>query len=91
VRATLVALVLSVMLVIPSVAAAQTPTDDIYAPIDIRDSGASGNIGDGSGNAATAGDKLPFSGLDVGIVALAGAAVLGTGLVIRRASRPDAG
>jgi hypothetical protein len=71
------------MFVVPSVAAAQTPTDDMYGPLDIRASGSTGSV--------QGGDKLPFSGLDVGIVALAGAAVLGTGLVIRRASRPDAG
>ena len=30
---------------------------------------------------------LPFTGLDVGIVVLAGGFLVGTGLVIRRASR----
>ena len=32
--------------------------------------------------------SLPFTGLDVGIVLLAGAALLGVGLVMRRTARP---
>ena len=32
---------------------------------------------------------VPFTGLDVGIVALAGVLVLGTGLAVRRAARAD--
>ena len=32
-------------------------------------------------------ESLPFTGLDVGIVALLGAALLGTGIAVRRVSR----
>ncbi len=36
---------------------------------------------------AVAGESLPFTGLDVGIVAMLGAALLGTGVAVRRAAR----
>jgi hypothetical protein len=35
-----------------------------------------------------AGAQLPFTGLDVGVFAAAGAVLIGTGAAIRRASRP---
>jgi len=35
---------------------------------------------------AASGDSLPFTGLEVGLVALMGAALFGTGLALRRAS-----
>lgn len=40
---------------------------------------------DATEEAAT--ESLPFTGLDVGIVALLGAALLGTGIAVRRVSR----
>jgi len=40
----------------------------------------------GTEEAATA-ESLPFTGLDVGIVALLGAALLGTGIAVRRVAR----
>ena len=40
------------------------------------------NNGNDNGN----GSSLPFTGLDLGIVALMGAGLLGTGLVIRRSA-----
>jgi hypothetical protein len=36
---------------------------------------------------AESGDSLPFTGLDVGIVALLGVALLGTGLAVRQVAR----
>lgn len=44
-----------------------------------------GTEGDATEEAAT--ESLPFTGLDVGIVALLGAALLGTGIAVRRVSR----
>lgn len=35
------------------------------------------------------GSSLPFTGLDLGLIALAGVALVGTGLLVRRASRPN--
>jgi hypothetical protein len=76
------------MLAFPALAGAQvTPGDDIYDPADKKSTiavSASGSGGGGGGD-----DGLPFTGLDVGLVLLAGAAVLGTGLAIRRAARTD--
>ena len=69
-RRSLVVVVVSLLLVLPAAANAATPTDDIYDPTDKQQQESSG---------------LPFTGLDVGIVVLAGAFVLGTGLAVRRA------
>lgn len=95
-RALCLTIILSLALFAPAAAWGQaTPTDDIYDPADTRtgeDSGGgpggSGGDGDGDENGAGAG-SLPLTGSDVVLVVLAGAAVLGTGIVIRRSSRTD--
>ncbi|TMM14598.1 MAG: hypothetical protein E6G00_00335 [Actinobacteria bacterium] len=70
--------VLLALVALPAVASA-TPTDDVYG----------GTLGQVESNTQAKSDKsgLPFTGLDVGIVVLAGGFLVGTGLVIRRASR----
>jgi hypothetical protein len=40
--------------------------------------------------AAAAGEQLPFTGLDSGLVALMGAGLLGTGVLLRRRTQPTA-
>ncbi len=68
-----VALSLAVLvLALPAIAGAQaTPSQDVYGHADVKQQEAG----------------LPFGGRDIGIVMLAGAALLGTGLAVRRASR----
>jgi hypothetical protein len=89
-RALCLTIVLSLALLAPAAAWGQTPTDEIYDPADIRTGQDAGDAGDGAGNGDTAkAGTLPFSGSDVLLVVLAGSAVLGTGIVIRRASRTD--
>ncbi len=85
-RAFWLLILLSLALAVPGSAWAQTPTDDTYDPVDIRTeersaAGPGGN-GDGDGD----GD-LPYTGGDIALVVLAGAAILGTGFAIRRASQ----
>ena len=80
-RAFCLTILFCLAMAVPGVAAAQTPTDDIYDPIDTRTE----TRADASG-----GGNLPYTGGDILLVVLAGAAVLGTGIVIRRASRTDA-
>jgi hypothetical protein len=70
-------------LALPAGALALTSTNDVYDPVDARVQQASSAGGGGGGGA------LPFSGLDIAIVVLAGLAILATGLLIRRASRTD--
>jgi hypothetical protein len=78
-RAFWLLIVLSLALALPATVAAQTPTDDNYDPVDIRTEARASDSGSG--------DKLPYTGGDIALVVLAGAAVLGTGFAIRRASR----
>jgi hypothetical protein len=79
-----VSLLVALILVLPGSALAQTPTDDVYRKADIT-TGGPGGPKTTAGNSS----EIPFTGLDVAIVALAGVAVLGTGIAIRRASRLD--
>jgi hypothetical protein len=71
--------VLASFFVVPAAALA-TPTDDIYGGVAgrIQSTGSSGDPND---------QGLPFTGLSVGIVVVAGACLIGTGLIVRRASR----
>jgi hypothetical protein len=63
-------------------AAFASPTDDIYGGVAGRvESNQTGSTADPKGQG------LPFTGLSVGIVVVAGACLIGTGLVVRRASR----
>ena len=63
---------------------AQTATEDAYNGL------AGAQQGGGDGPVATTGDtgSLPFTGLELSLVALAGAGLLGAGFAVRRASRP---
>jgi hypothetical protein len=75
-RAFCLTIFMALALVVPGAAGAQTPTDDVYDPIDER-----------TETRANASGDLPLTGGDLGLVALAGAAILGTGIVIRRSSQ----
>jgi hypothetical protein len=55
--------------------------------------GAVNNNSGGGGNAptqvrATSGGSLPFTGLDIGLLALGGGALVGVGVGLRRLARP---
>jgi len=75
---------------------AQTPTGDAYGGVAGLQQGSSG--GGGGGGEAPAqpasqpqgGGNLPFTGFELGMAALMGAGLLGTGLVLRRTLRSDA-
>jgi hypothetical protein len=90
IAARLALLVTVLMLAIPTVAFGQStdPTSAQYDPRDKQVAGStgSGNDGDGGLNSNVAG--LPFTGVDLLIVLGAGAALLGTGIVLRRLSAP---
>lgn len=83
-------LVVAVMsLAMTGSAFAQSATEDAYG-------GIAGTQQYGGGETVLAADSsssgsLPFTGLDVGLIALAGVALAGTGLVVRRVSRPSVG
>jgi hypothetical protein len=70
---SLFALLATLVLAAPAVA--QTPTDDMYKEFSPRTA-----IHDPS-------SSLPFSGLELSLLILAGVIVLATGLLLRRASR----
>jgi hypothetical protein len=66
----------------------ESATQDAYGGI----AGSQEFTGGSGSNAALASDTsesgtLPFTGLDVGLIALVGAGLVGTGLVIRRTNR----
>jgi hypothetical protein len=76
----------------PSMATAQSPSDAQYQPSNHQISAAGGSPGNGSGPSAPSGrntiGSLPFTGLDIGVLALAAAALLGAGFALRRLSDP---
>lgn len=78
-------LALAALMVAPA-ALAQDPTNDIYGedapPLVVSGSGGpSGALGaEGSGN-------LPFTGAELVLFALVGAALIGTGVLLRRTAR----
>jgi hypothetical protein len=77
-------------LMIAGTAYAQTPTGDTYGGLAGIAQGPSG--GDTAGETAAAADtsgQLPFTGLELGVFAVIGAGLLGTGLVLRRTMRSD--
>lgn len=90
-------LALTLAFAAPAIAQTESPNADAYQ-------GVAGQEGDGdggdvagvqaspaeeSGAAGDSGSTLPFTGAELGIFALVGAALLGTGLVVRRVSRSD--
>ena len=62
------------------------PAGDQYCPQTQILTGSGSDSGDGPGSGDASGD-LPFTGLDLGIIAALGAVLVGTGLVLRRSTR----
>jgi hypothetical protein len=78
-------------LAVPGVAMAGSPTDSQYDTT-THQIAAAGGGGDPAGPSGGGNDAvisgLPFTGFDVGILALASVALLGSGLTLRRLSDP---
>lgn len=75
---------------IAGTAYAQTPTGDTYGGLAGIAQGPTG--GETAAQPAAAADtsgQLPFTGLELGVFAVIGAGLLGTGLVLRRTMRSD--
>jgi hypothetical protein len=97
-RRTLIAVVLVIALAIPAAAIAQgDPTDAQYQPA-AQQVGAGGGGGGGVGGEVAAGgldervvSGLPFTGFDLMAMGMAAVAIAGTGVVLRRLSRPPLG
>jgi hypothetical protein len=74
---------------------AQSATENAYSGIaGVQQFGGGGGGGGAGGEEAvvsgtSSSGSLPFTGLDVGLIVLAGVALVGTGLVIRRVSQPS--
>ena len=89
----LIGLVVVVLaLVAPVAAMATSPTSDQYETQSqqIAATGGGGNPS-GGGSAATSSNtigSLPFTGLDLGVLAFAAVALLGAGLALRRLTGP---
>lgn len=81
----------------PVMAQTDDPTDAQYGGNEENiESGLSSGVGDAPGTAGgptgSSASGLPFTGLDIALASVVGALLLGTGLVMRRASRaPGAG
>jgi hypothetical protein len=102
-RTAVTAVVACFALAVPSAALAVSPTQDAYSGIAGQQQGGSGaptsgtvgqeSSGDlgqsASGEAATtqSSGSLPFTGLEVGVIAMVGIALLGGGVLLFRASR----
>ena len=91
-----IALALAIVaLAVPSAALAGSPTDSEYDTTNHQIAAAGGGGGPyepsgpsgGGGNDAVI-SGLPFTGFDVGVLALASVALLGSGLTLRRLSDP---
>lgn len=73
----------------PDDSSADQPSNDQGAPASKSDSGNSGDSGDVK-SAGSSGDSLPFTGLDLALVAAAGASLVLMGVGMRRLTRaPD--
>jgi len=92
-----IALALAIVaLALPTAALAGSPTDFQYNPTNhqIAAGGGSGGPSEPSGpSGPSSGENnvvsgLPFTGFDVGILALASVALMGAGLTLRRLSDP---
>jgi hypothetical protein len=90
--AVFAAVLASVMLAFSGLAVAQTPSDNAYSGLAAEQQAAAGGDDNGTVNTTAAAEEgsLPFTGFEVGIALLAGTALLGTGLLVRRAARDDA-
>jgi len=75
---------------LPAVASAQTPGVGGYAgpgPVTAADTGGAGAAPSSAGAAASKG-TLPFTGMELAFMIVAGLGVIGLGFAVRRASRP---
>jgi hypothetical protein len=93
--ATIAVLASLALLSVAGTAIAQSPTEDAYGGGDKGEVGgvqqSNGGGGDTNGAAAavatdTTGGSLPFTGLEVGVMLLAGVALVGGGFLVRRIS-----
>jgi hypothetical protein len=76
-------------LALSATAYAQTPTGDTYGGLAGIAQGPTGGDEAAATAAADTSGQLPFTGLELGVFAVMGAALLGTGLVLRRTLRSD--
>ncbi|HEY7151687.1 MAG TPA: hypothetical protein VH391_08390 [Solirubrobacterales bacterium] len=84
----LAAALLVLALAAPSAAIASSPSNAQYEPQNHQiAAGGGGGSGPSAPSKSTIG-SLPFTGLDVGVLALAAAALLGAGFALRRLSDP---
>jgi hypothetical protein len=91
--ATIAVLASLALLSVAGTAIAQSPTEDAYGGGSQGEVGglqqSNGGGGDNAANAVatdTAGGSLPFTGLEVGVMLLAGVALVGGGFLVRRIS-----
>jgi hypothetical protein len=93
-RLALLMAVVAVVLALAAPAYAQSATSDAYAG---KGGGIVGTVNSGNGpsapapqqvQAANSSGSLPFTGLDVGLLALGGIALVGVGIGLRRFARP---
>jgi hypothetical protein len=77
-------IVLAAALTWTSVALAGEPGAEIHG-------GTAGGLGGAVGGTGTGSGALPFTGLDLALVVLAGVALVGLGLALRRTTRASAG
>ncbi|MGH2714358.1 MAG: hypothetical protein ACRDM7_10830 [Thermoleophilaceae bacterium] len=85
---TIVALVSCLVLAIAGSALAQSPTEDAYDNVAAVEE-ITGDSGGGGGPAQTSGGgggALPFTGVELGLIALVGVGLLGVGVAVRRAA-----
>jgi hypothetical protein len=78
-KIVILAVAMALALMAPSAALAQSSTCQAYSPQTCNVS---------SSEATTTEGTLPFTGVNVGLLALGGGTLLGAGLVVRRLSRP---
>jgi hypothetical protein len=83
----LAAALLVLALAAPAAAIASSPSNAQYAPQNRQIAAGGGGGGPSTPSRSTIGN-LPFTGLDVGVLALAAVALLGAGFALRRLSDP---
>ena len=79
-RITSLLICVAFVLALAMPAYAQTPTQDAYE-------GVAGVEQDSSGDGGGSDGSLPFTGLELAVVALVGVGLLGTGIAVRRATQ----
>jgi hypothetical protein len=88
----LAAVLVVLALAAPAAAMATSPSHDQYDPKSQQIAATGSGGSSGGGSATTSGNStigsLPFTGLDVGVLALAAVALLGAGFALRRLSDP---